>query len=128
MTSSNTNEAEEIVGGQLAAYNARDIDAFMAYWHDDALYYEHPATLLAEGAAAIRQRHEIRFAEPLLFGQLLTRVSVGNLVVDREVVRRTFAGGVGTVDVIAIYEVSDGKIAKAWFKLGTPKLDTVTDH
>ena len=35
---------------------------------------------------------------------------------------RTFAEGLGEVDVICIYEIEDGKIAKAWFKMGEPRL------
>ena len=50
-------------------------------------------------------------------------MSVGNLVVDREVVTRNFPEGRGTVDVIAIYDVDGGRIARAWFKLGAPMLD-----
>ena len=44
-------------------------------------------------------------------------------MVDREVVTRNFPEGLGRVDVMAIYEVADGKIAKAWFKTGMPVLD-----
>jgi putative hydrolase of HD superfamily len=47
---------------------------------------------------------------------------VGNLVIDQEVVTRTFPEGPGEVDVIAIYEVEKGKISKAWFKMGKPRL------
>lgn len=43
---SKTVRPEEIVQQQLDAYNARDIDAFMACWADDAQYYQHPDTLL----------------------------------------------------------------------------------
>lgn len=107
---------------QLDAYNARDIDAFMQYWADDCQYYEFPARLLASGAAEIRGRHIARFQEPNLFGTLLNRISMGNLVVDQEIVTRSFPDGPGEVDVVAIYEVADGKIAKAWFKMGTPRL------
>jgi len=64
----------------------------------------------------------VRFAEPDLFGRLIARFSVGSMVVDREVVTRNFPDGVGQVDVIAIYEVRDGRIATAWFKQGTPRL------
>ena len=32
--------------------------------------------------------------------------------------------GAGTVEVIAIYEVVEGRIVKAWFKQGQPVLDT----
>jgi hypothetical protein len=115
--------AAQVVARQLAAYNARDIEAFMDCWHDHAQVFAHPATLLAEGAAAIRARHVVRFEEPNLHGQLLSRLSVGNLVVDRELVIRTFPEGSGRVDVIAIYEVDEDKIAKAWFKMGEPVLD-----
>ena len=118
-----TSEAEAVVARQLDAYNARDIDAFMLCWAPDAQYFQHPATLLASGAAAIRDRHVTRFAEPNLHGKLLHRMSVGGTVVDRERVRRTFPDGPGEVDVIAIYQVENGLIAKAWFVLGSPILD-----
>lgn len=113
----------QIVQRQLDAYNARDIAAFMATWSDDAQYFEHPAKLLASGAAAIRERHVARFKEPNLFGRLIKRMVIGNKVVDQEIVTRTFPEGTGHVDVIAIYEVRDGKIANAWFIFGSPILD-----
>lgn len=114
---------EAVVQRQLDAYNARNIDDFMACWAADAKIYAHPDTLLAQGAAAIRARHELRFQEPNLFGHLIQRMSVGNTVVDREVVRRTFPEGPGQVDVIAIYELADEKITRAWFVMGQPRLD-----
>jgi putative hydrolase of HD superfamily len=116
-------DAERIVQRQLDAYNARDIDGFMAMWAADAQYFEHPAKLLASGAAEIRARHIARFRESNLSGRLIKRMVVGNTVVDQEVVTRTFADGRGRVDVIAIYEVKDDKIANAWFILGSPVLD-----
>jgi hypothetical protein len=107
---------------QLEAYNARDVEAFMQYWSDDAQYYAFPARLLASGLAEIRERHIARFREPNLFGRLITRIVVGNMVVDQETVTRTFPDGPGEVDVIAIYEIENGKIAKAWFKMGPARL------
>jgi hypothetical protein len=119
-----TTAVEIPVQQQLDAYNARDIDAFMAYWADDCEYYEFPSRLLARGTAQIRERHVARFKEPNLFGKLVQRSVVDNLIVDREIVQRTFAEGPGEVDVLAIYQVENGKIAKAWFKIGAPRLDT----
>jgi hypothetical protein len=115
---------EAVVQRQLDAYNARDIDAFMACWALDAKVYAHPDTLLADGAAAIRARHEVRFREPNLFGRLIQRMSAGDTVVDREVVTRTFPEGPGQVDVIAIYDLANGKIARAWFVMGAPVLNS----
>jgi len=114
---------ESIVQSQLDAYNARDIDAFMRYWAADAQYFEHPATLLADGAAAIRARHVERFKEPNLHGALVKRIVVGNKVVDQEKVARTFAEGTGHIEVIAMYEIAGGRIAKAWFVLGPKTFD-----
>jgi hypothetical protein len=108
---------------QLEAYNARDIDGFMQWWADDCQYYEFPSRLLADGAAEIRERHMVRFRELNLFGRLVNRLSVANLVIDQEIVTRMFPEGPGEVDVIAIYEVVNDKIAKAWFKQGPPRLN-----
>ena len=116
-------EIEKVIQTQLDAYNAHDIEAFMAMWADDALYFEHPSTLLAEGAAAIRARHVARFQEANLFARLKQRMVLGNKVVDYETVTRTFPEGPGTIDVIVTYEVINGKVAKAWYIFGTPVLD-----
>jgi hypothetical protein len=120
-------DAEHPVQKQLDAYNARDIDAFMEWWSDDCEYYEFPARLLASGAAQIRERHVTRFKEANLFGKLIRRSVVDNLVVDQEVVTRTLADGIGEVDVLAIYQIEHGKIAKAWFKMGSPRLTPNAD-
>jgi len=119
----NSSDPTRIVQGQLDAYNAKDIDRFMSYWAEDAQYFAFPSDLLAQGAEQIRERHVARFKEPNLFGQLVSRINVGNLVIDREVVTRTFPEGPGRVDVIGIYEISGDRIAKAWFKMGAPVLD-----
>jgi hypothetical protein len=108
---------------QLEAYSAHGIDAFMESRADNAQYYEFPARLLASGAAEIRERHVVRFQETNLLGRLINRLAVANLVVDQETVIADVPEGPGEVDVIAIYEVENGKIAKAWFKLETPKLE-----
>ncbi|MGO4704976.1 nuclear transport factor 2 family protein [Microvirga sp. 2MCAF38] len=113
----------EIVQKQLDAYNARDIESFMSHWAEDAEYYAFPSDILANSAAQIRERHIARFKEENLFGRLVKRLAVGNIVVDQEVVTRTFPEGTGRVDVMAIYEVEDEKITKAWFKIGKPVLD-----
>jgi hypothetical protein len=114
------NTPEDAVQAQLDGYNARDIAAFMAPWAKDAEYYQFPDTLLAKGEAAIRERHVARFQEANLHGELLSRISLDGMVIDRERVTRTFPDGPGTVDVIAIYEVVGGLIHKAWFRMAKP--------
>jgi hypothetical protein len=51
------------------------------------------------------------------------RIVVGNTVIDHEKVRRMFPEGPGTLEAIAIYEVSNGKIERVWLRLGEKKLD-----
>lgn len=118
----NREDAAYPVQMQLEAYNARDIDAFMQWWADDCQYYLFPDQLIAGSAAEIRERHVERFKELNLHGRLLHRISLGNTVIDHETVTRTFADGRGELDVICIYEIAGGKIAKAWFKIGEPRL------
>lgn len=114
--------AEDIVARQLEAYNAKDIEAFMACWAGNAQMLSHPDTLLAAGHDQIRARHLVRFQEPDLHGRLVDRVVMGNRVVDREVVTRNFPEGKGEVDVVAIYEVLGGLITRSWFLMGPPRL------
>lgn len=112
---------------QLEAYNCRDIEAFMRWWASDCLYFVFPDQLLASGKAEIRQRHIERFREPNLHGKLLNRMVMGNMVIDHETVTRTFPEGPGEIDVICIYEVVEGKIAKAWFRMGERRLNASAD-
>ncbi|MEX3953101.1 nuclear transport factor 2 family protein [Paraburkholderia sp. EG287B] len=116
--------AEFTVQQQLHSYNARDIDSLMQWWADDCEYYEFPSRLLERGALEIRERQVARFTEPNLLGRLIHRAVLGNVVFDHERVTRTFPEGTGEIDVLAIYEVTNGKITKAWFRMGTPQLLT----
>lgn len=50
-----------VVARQLAAYNARDLEAFMACWHREAQLLLFPSALLATGSDEIRTRHAARF-------------------------------------------------------------------
>ena len=109
---------EQVVQRQLDAYNAKDLHALMAVYAEDAQQFEHPSKLLASGAAEIQPRFEARFKEPNLHAQLVKRIVSGNIVIDHEVVTRTFPEGSGRIELVAIYEVKDHKIAKAWFISG----------
>ena len=124
MTNSNT--PESVVQRQLDAYNARDIDALMATYSDDAQQFEYPATLLAAGAAAVRERTAIRFRESNLHARLVGRIVLGQVVIDHEEVTRTFPEGTGRIELVAIYEVRDGKIVTARFISGAKTLDPKT--
>ena len=45
------------------------------------------------------------------------------VVIDQEVVTRTFPEGTGRIELIATYLVQENRIAKAWFIFGAKILD-----
>ena len=113
-----------IVQHQLDAYDAHGVDALMAIYADDVQHFEFPPTLVASGAAQVRERLNVRLQEPNLNARLVSRMVVGNLVIDQEVITRNFPGpeGVGTVELIAMYEVKGERIVRAWFRFGEKRL------
>ena len=115
----NDTTAESVVQRQLDAFNARDIDALLAVYADDAQLFEHPAKLVARGSAELRQRFTLRFQETNLHAALLNRIVAASTVVDHEKVTRTFPEGAGEIELVMIYEVKEGRIAKAWTIAGT---------
>ena len=110
----NYTNPEAVVQRQLDAYNGRNIDELLAVYADDAQLFEHPAKLLAHGSAELRQRFAPRFEEPNLHATLLKRIVAGAVVIDHEKVMRTFPEGAGEIELVMIYEVVGGRIAKAW--------------
>lgn len=114
---------EQVVQHQLDAYNAHDLDALLQTYACDAQTFEYPSTLLATGAAELRERFATRFSEPNLHARLIKRIVMGQVVIDQEEVTRTFPEGTGRVELVAIYEVRDGKIATARFITGAKTLD-----
>jgi putative hydrolase of HD superfamily len=113
--------APAVVQRQLDAYNTHDLDALMATYSTDAVQVEFPDKILARGADEIRRRFALRFQESNLHAKLYSRMVMGNVVVDHELVTRTFPEGVGTIELMAIYEVADGRIVRASFVFG-PKI------
>ncbi len=109
---------EMVVQRQLDAYNARDVQGILATYAADAQQFEFPDKLLATGTDQLRERFAARFQEPNLHARLLHRTVVGTRVIDHEEVTRTFPEGPGTIQLVAIYEVRDGTIARAWFMNG----------
>ena len=117
---------ESIVQRQLDAYNARDVEALLATYADDAQQFEYPSTLLASGKAQLRERMATRLREPNLHARLIQRIVMGQTVIDHEEVTRTFPEGTGKVGLVAVYDVRDGRIATARFLFGPKILDAKT--
>lgn len=112
-----------VVQRQLDAYNAREVDALVAVYAEDARQFDLTSgQLLAAGRDQLRARFAVRLAEPNLHAELLHRSVVGPVVVDHERITRTFPDGPGTLEMIAVYEVRGEHIACAWFQAGPPQL------
>jgi hypothetical protein len=118
-----THSPEAVVQRQLDAYNARDLDSLLATYAPDARQYELPGKLLATGTAEIGPRLALRFQEPNLHARLLQRAVMGNIVIDHEEVSRTFPEGRGKLDLVAIYEVVDGRIRSQTVQVSNQRLD-----
>jgi hypothetical protein len=112
-----------VIDRELAAYNARTMDGFLAFYAPDAELFEFPDKSLGKGKDALRKRYEPRFAEPNLNATIVSRMVIGDKVIDRERIVRTFPEGTGTWDVMAISEVRGGLITRVWFIFGEKRLD-----
>ncbi len=119
MTSSG---AAAIVQAQLDAYNAKDIDALLRTFAPDAEQFTLHGELLAHGHAQMRARFLARFEELDLHARLLSRTVVSNVVADHERVTRNFPDGLGTVEMLCLFEVHGGLIRKASYVLGAKTL------
>ena len=113
----------EVIQRQLAAYNAKDIDALLATYATDAEQYTLHGERLAKGHEDMRSRFLTRFAEPNLHARLLSRTVMGDIVVDLELITRNFPEGLGTVEMLCVYEVKDGLIQKVSFATGEKRLN-----
>ncbi|MFN7983391.1 MAG: nuclear transport factor 2 family protein [Vicinamibacterales bacterium] len=115
---------EQVVQEQLDAYNAKDLDRLLGTYAEHAEQYALHGELLARGHDSMRERFALRFQERDLRAHLLSRIVFGHIVVDRELITRNFPEGSGTIEMLCIYEVADGKIQKASFALGEKTLGT----
>ncbi|WP_190809133.1 nuclear transport factor 2 family protein [Flagellimonas sp. S3867] len=107
-----TNDSESVVQTQLDAYNARDIDAFMATFSDDIELLNFPNKLAQKGTLKMKASYEEFFeSTPDLHCEIKNRIVIGNKVIDEEFVT---ANG-SSFGAVAIYEVENGKIAKVTF-------------
>lgn len=111
-----------VVQAQLDAYNAKDIDALLQTYASDAEQFTLHGELLARGHDQLRARFLTRFSEPDLYAKLVSRIVVGNVVTDAELITRNFPEGRGTLEMLCVYEVVNGRIQKASFALGDKTL------
>jgi hypothetical protein len=105
----------DIANAQLAAYNARDLAAFMALFAEDAWLEDLPAgQRRATGKAAITENYRKRFGDnPKLHCIVHATMDLGDYAIDHETVTGLSHGG--EINAIAIYEVRDSLIQSVRF-------------
>ena len=103
-----------VVQRQLDTYNAQDIDGFAAVFAEDAKVFRN----IGDTEPTMKGRAEIHVAYGKIFrdnprnkSTLMGRMVQGNFVLDHELI----TGRDSEFRIIAIYEVKDGLITRAWF-------------
>jgi hypothetical protein len=104
----------EVAQGQLDAYNAQDLDAFCRFYADEVVVADLNGTVTQQGLAGLRERYARMFLQhPQNRAELVNRIAVGNIVADHERVARGPGGE--TFEVMAVYTIAGGKIARVDF-------------
>jgi hypothetical protein len=99
---------------QLDAYNAHDLERFVAEYTDDIQVFRPPAMQpVLSGKAAFAAHYEKnRFTLPNLHAEVVNRMVAGSIVVDHE---RITGLDEGVVEAIAVYQVLGKHIRAVWF-------------
>jgi imidazolonepropionase-like amidohydrolase len=104
---------EMLVQRQVNAYNARNLDAFLATYVDDVQLYNFPDSLVGKGKEQMIKVYGEMFKKlAYLHCEIVNRIKLNNTIIDHERVKFNEK----VVDAVAIYEVKDGKIVKVTFK------------
>src|SRR6218665_278851 len=106
------NTPEMLAQQQLNAYNAHDLDAFLAPYSEDVEIYTFPGKADTKGKEAMRKNYQFITRVPGLYCRLLNRIVQGNMVIDHEEI---YADGRPPFTGVAIYIIEKGKISKVYF-------------
>ena len=103
----------DIVQRQVDAYNARDLAAFVACYHDDVRVFRPPAAAPAiAGKSALTEFYRTqRFNLPALHAQIVNRIVLGHRVIDHERITGVHAE---PFEIAVVYEVAGDRIATVW--------------
>jgi hypothetical protein len=104
----------DIVDRQVEAYNARDVDAFVACYSDDVVVEELDGPTLIDGIDDLRRVYgEFFHASPDLHAEVRSRVVLGGTVIDEEEITGMNAPDTpNEMRAVVIYRVRGGKIAR----------------
>ncbi len=114
--------AAATVDRQIAAYNAQDLEGFLATYADSVAVQNLGDTITVEGKGALRKSTKDWFAQaPQARSEVIDRMVMGPFVVDHE--RLTGVPDGAPVEVIGIFEVRDSLIRRVWFVPPPPRTE-----
>lgn len=106
--------APDVVQRQFDAYNAQDLEAFLATYAPDCQICDLNGAVTQNGHGDIRARYAAMFAQyPENKAVLVNRMALGDVVIDHEDVVRGPNGP--RLEAVAIYTVKNGLIARVDF-------------
>ncbi len=108
-------EVRDVIDQQIAAYNRRDIDAFVDCYAEDAKVVQPDGSILASGRDEIRAQYTALFEQsPDLRAEISHRIELGSVVVDEEHVTGFVLPGMPSeIHAVVVYRVLDGSIQHA---------------
>jgi hypothetical protein len=101
------------VDAQVAAYNARDVDAFAACYAEDVVMEDAERNVLLRGREDLRREYAPFFAaSPDLHAEIVTRIRIGAYVIDEE---RITGARPEALHAVAIYHMAGDLIDRVQF-------------
>ncbi len=105
--------AADVVQRQADAYNARDLDRFVAEFSDHVVVYRLPElTPAITGKVKFAEFYATqRFNLPHLHAEIVNRIVMGNKVIDHERITGVRAT---PFEMVVIFEIADNLIQRIW--------------
>jgi hypothetical protein len=105
--------AADVVQRQADAYNARDLDRFVAEFSDNVVVYRLPElTPAITGKVQFTEFYATqRFNRPHLHAEIVKRIVLGNKVIDHERITGVRAT---PFEMVVIFEIADNLIQRIW--------------
>lgn len=101
----------ELIDAQIAAYRARDLDAFLSFYSDDIQIRDFDGNVLMDRSVMREQYGQLFRDSPDLAVEIVNRIAVGALVMDEEKITGfVMPGYPQELHGAVVYRVEDGKI------------------
>jgi hypothetical protein len=104
----------DAIQAQLDAFNQRHLDGFLAAYADDAVIEDGSGQVIMAGHAGMRAMYGPLFTQsPNLHAEVVTRIEVGDYIIDEE--RTTgfnFPGFPTEFRAAVLYHLLDGRITR----------------